>query len=61
VYDIICRYKYVTDFVNVGIKLLNIERKETKDGRTGNLVVFIGLFFHEVAQNSYIVSLQAVH
>jgi hypothetical protein len=26
--------KYATDFVNVGIKLLNIEMKETKNGHT---------------------------
>jgi len=32
--NIIYRYKYTTDFMNVGIKLLNTEMKETINGHT---------------------------
>jgi len=32
------RYKYAIAFLNVGIKLLNTDMKETKNGHTGNLV-----------------------
>jgi len=38
VYDnIIYKYKYATDFVNVGMKLLNTEVKDTKNGHTEDL------------------------
>jgi hypothetical protein len=47
--NIIYRYKSVTDFVNAGIKLLNTEMKETKNGHTGELNKHTGLFFHKVA------------
>jgi hypothetical protein len=43
-YGFIFRYKYVTDFVNVGMQLLNI--------RT-DVVELAGLFFRKVAYSSY--------
>jgi hypothetical protein len=49
----IYRYKYATDFVNVGIILLNIETKETKSGCTGSIIKHIALFFHRVVYSSY--------
>jgi hypothetical protein len=49
VYDnIIYKYKYATDFVNVGMKLLNTEMEETKNGHTENLK-HNGFFLHKVA------------
>jgi hypothetical protein len=54
VYDyIICRYKYVSDFVTVGVKLLNIETKETRNNHTRVVVEHGGHFFLVVACSSY--------
>jgi hypothetical protein len=54
VYDnIIYRCKYVTDFMNVGIKLLNIEMKETNNGHTRDYIGHIRLLFHKVSYPSY--------
>jgi hypothetical protein len=39
------RYKYITDFLNVGNKLLNTEIKETKNGHTGDLINTQGISF----------------
>jgi hypothetical protein len=49
----ICIYKYVSDFVNVVIKLLNVETKETNNGHTGDFVERTGIFFREVGCSSY--------
>jgi hypothetical protein len=38
------RCKYGTDDVNVSIKLLNVEVKETKNVHTGDLTEYIGHF-----------------
>jgi len=58
VYDnIIYRCKYATDFVNVGIKLLNTKTKETKNRHTGDLVEHNGLFFRMDAYSNYDIPL----
>jgi hypothetical protein len=44
-YNIIYRYENKTDFVNVGIKLLNIETKETDNEQAGDLPERTGLLF----------------
>jgi hypothetical protein len=46
------RYKYATGIVNVGIKLLNTEMKETKNGHTGNAVQHNGFLFRKVSYPS---------
>jgi hypothetical protein len=56
-HNIIYRYKYGTDFVNVGIKLLNTKTKETKNGHTGDLVEHNGLFFRMDAYSNYDIPL----
>jgi hypothetical protein len=54
VYDnIIYKYKYATDFAHAGIKLLNTEMKENKNGHTGDLIEHTGLFICKVAYSSY--------
>jgi hypothetical protein len=51
--NIIYRYKYVTDFMDDGIKLLNREMKETNNGHTGYFVEDNGLFFCNISYSSY--------
>jgi len=48
-YNIFYTYKFVTDFVNVGIKLLNIETKETNNGRMGYITKRSVIFYCKVA------------
>lgn len=43
----------VTDFMNVCVKLFNIETKETNNEYTGNIVELSGLFFYNVACSTY--------
>jgi hypothetical protein len=50
--NIIYIYKYATHFVNVDIKLLNIETKETNNGHFGDLVEHSGILFRKVAYSS---------
>jgi len=46
--NIIYRYNYDTDFVNVGIKLLNIKTKETNNSHREDIVKHIRLVFRKV-------------
>jgi hypothetical protein len=41
-------HKNPQSVLNDGIKLLNTETKDIKNGYTGDLVEHIGLFFHKV-------------
>jgi hypothetical protein len=43
----------VTELVNADFKSLEIERQETKNNHTGDLVEHSGLFFRKVARFSY--------
>jgi hypothetical protein len=51
------RYKCVTDFVNVGTKLLNTEMKETITRHTEDLAENTKLSSHEVAYSNNDASL----
>jgi hypothetical protein len=44
--------KYVTDFLNVGITLLNIEMKGTNNSHTVDVVEHMGFFFRKVAYSN---------
>jgi hypothetical protein len=50
-YDI--TFKYITDFMGVGIDLLNIWTRGTFSGHTGDPAEHTGLFFHKVAYLSF--------
>jgi hypothetical protein len=50
------RQTYVTDFVEVGIKLLNTERTETNNDDAEYLVEHSGLFFRKVAYRKSLIS-----
>jgi hypothetical protein len=47
------KYKYVTDFFNVGIPLSNTEKKKTTNSDTRNLVQYTGLFFRSISSSKF--------
>lgn len=51
--NITCRYRYVTDFVMVSIKFLNIEMKETSSCCAGVRFEYNGLLSHKVTYLKY--------
>jgi hypothetical protein len=50
--DIIYRYKFATDFVNIDIKLWNTEMTETKNNHTGDLTKHNRFFFQKLWRTS---------
>jgi hypothetical protein len=51
--NIIYKYKYITHLVNVGIKLLSTETKDSNNAHRGDLAEHSGLLFRKVAHLCY--------